>query len=90
MILNAVKGLEGQGEYILAEDVKESYLKNCAEQGMAPKGTAQFTSFLKRLEGEGIVALKRMGCKNLGIKGQGSRVVVGITPEGQALLDRNA
>jgi Cdc6-like AAA superfamily ATPase len=85
MILKAIEGLEGR-EFILAEDVKDAYLAACERSGDKPKGAAQFTSFLKRLEAEGIISLRRMGCKNLGIKGQGSRVVVKSTDLGKEFL----
>ncbi|MFO7618209.1 MAG: hypothetical protein R6W91_00885 [Thermoplasmata archaeon] len=89
MVLEAVESLKGQSDFVLAEDVKEAYFKACAERGMAPKGSTQFTTYLKRLEAESLLSLKRVGCKNLGIKGQGSRVVVHIAPEGQRLLDQD-
>ncbi|MBA3046325.1 MAG: hypothetical protein KKH41_08855 [Candidatus Thermoplasmatota archaeon] len=90
LILESVNELDQQQDNVLADDLKERYIAKCSENGFSPKGMSQFTPFLKRLEGEGIISLKRVGCKNLGIKGQGSRVVVKPTPQGQEFLDGHA
>lgn len=86
LILDALNTLGSASKTVLAEDVKAAYIKKCEEQGLSPKGLSQFTTFLKRLEEEGLMTLKRVGCKNLGIKGQGSRVVVRMTLEGEEFL----
>ncbi len=88
MLLKAVIELSSKQHNVLADDVKEKYFADCEAKGIKPKGTSQFTPFLKRLEVEGLLSLKRVGCKNLGIKGQGSRVVVKATQEGLELLQQ--
>lgn len=86
MVLDALNTLGSNRKTVLAEDVKATYIQICEEHGLSPKGLSQFTSFLKRLQDGGLVILKRVGCRNLGIKGQGSRVVVTITGEGESFL----
>jgi hypothetical protein len=88
MLLKAVSELSAAKRNVLADDVKDKYFADCESRGEKPKGTSQFTPFLKRLESEGLLSLKRVGCKNLGIKGQGSRVVVTVTDTGLALLQK--
>ncbi|MDO9537849.1 MAG: hypothetical protein Q7J68_05985 [Thermoplasmata archaeon] len=89
MILTAIRELESNRDDVLAEDIKATYFKECSGKGISPKGQAQFTTFLKKLEGEKLLDLKRVGCRNLGIKGHGSRVVVKITKEGEDFLVKN-
>jgi hypothetical protein len=86
MVLDALKTLGNNRKIVLAEDVKTAYSQKSEELGLAPKGLSQFTSFLKRLQDDGLVTLNRVGCRNLGIKGQGSRVVVIITDKGERFL----
>lgn len=90
LVLDAVRILKKDWEFVLGEDVKAMYFKKCEERGMSPKGPTQFTAFLKRVQYEKLVSLKLVGCRNLGIKGHGSRVVVELTQEGEALLAKHA
>jgi DNA-binding PadR family transcriptional regulator len=89
LVLDAVNTLRKDQDTVLAEDVKAMYFKKCSEGGFSPKGAIPFTTFLKRFQAEHLLSLKRVGCKNLGIKGHGSRVVVEMTPEGEELLAKH-
>jgi hypothetical protein len=86
MILKALNTLASKQKIVLAEDIKTPYFQKCEEQGFPPKGLTQFPSFLKRLQDEGLVTLKRVGCRSLGIKGQGARLVVTMTGEGEKFI----
>jgi hypothetical protein len=89
LVLVAVNELRKGREVVLAEDVKAMYFKKCNERGFSPKGANPFTAFLKRIQAEHLLSLKRVGCKGLGIKAHGSRVVVEMTKEGEALLAKH-
>ena len=89
LVLDAVNELRKGREVVLAEDVKATYFKKCSESGLSPKGANPFTTFLKRFQAEHLLSLKRVGCRNLGIKGHGSRVVVEMTQEGGELLAKH-
>jgi predicted transcriptional regulator len=89
LVLDAVNELRKNWEVVLAKDVKAMYFKKCKERGLSPKGPTQFTTFLKRVQYERILSLKRVGCRNLGIKGYGSRVVVEMTQEGEEFLAKH-
>lgn len=86
MVLDALNTLGSSRKIVLADEVKATFILKCEERGLPPKGLTQFTPFLKRLQDEGLVTLKRVGCKNLGIKSQGSRVVVIMTDKGEKFL----
>jgi DNA-binding PadR family transcriptional regulator len=89
LVLDAVNELRKDWEVVLAKDVKAMYFKKCKERKLSPKGPTQFTTFLKRAQYERLLSLKRVGCRNLGIKGHGSRVVVEMTPEGEEFLAKH-
>jgi hypothetical protein len=89
LVLGAVNDLRKGRKVVLAEDLKAMYFKKCSERGFSLKGVNPFTAFLKRVQAERLLSLKRVGCRNLGIKGHGSRVVVEMTPEGEALLAKH-
>jgi hypothetical protein len=85
-LIEAVKDLSKEGKVLLAEDLKDHYIKKCKEKGIAPKGAEQFSVFLNGFKANRLLSLKRMGCKAIGIEGRGSRLVVGMTPEGEEYL----
>ena len=86
MVLDALNTLGSNHKIVLADEVKATFILKCEERGLPPKGLTQFTPFLKRLQNEGLVTLKRVGCRDLGIKSQGSRLVVIITGKGEKFL----
>jgi DNA-binding PadR family transcriptional regulator len=89
LVLDAVNELRKDWEVVLAKDVKAMYFKKCKERKLSPKVPTQFTTFLKRFQAEHLLSLKRIGCRNLGIKGHGSRVVVEMSQEGEELLAKH-
>lgn len=89
LVLAAVNELRKGRQVVLAEDVKAMYFKTCSERGLSPKGATPFTAFLKRIQAERLLSLKRVGCRNLGIKDHGSRVVVEMTQEGEEFLAKH-
>ncbi len=86
LVLGSVKALAPVRDFVIAEEVRGTYFRECEKLGLKPKGQSQFTAYLKRLESKGLLGLKRMGCRNLGIKGHGSRVVVTLSKEGSEYL----
>ena len=88
LVLGSVKSLAPVRDYVIADEVRETYFAECQRLGIKPKGMSQFTPYLKRLESKGLLELKRMGCRNLGIKGHGSRVVVSLSAQGAEYLAR--
>lgn len=89
LVLDVVNELRNDRDNVLAEDVKAMYFKKCKERKLSPKGPTQFTTFLKRVQHEQFLSLKKVGCRNLGIKGRGSRLVVEFTREGEELLAKH-
>lgn len=85
LVLRSVTEAGKLHDVVLAEDVKSAYQDACKTAGVQPKGAAQFTTFLKRMQSEGLLGLRRAGCKALGIKGQGTRVAVTLTPDGEKM-----
>jgi hypothetical protein len=79
LIIKAVTEAGKLHDVVLSEDVKSTYEEACAKAGVAPKKAAQFGTFLKRMQADGLLTLERKGCRALGIKGQGTRVAVALT-----------
>ncbi len=88
-ILESVKELSKDRKFLLANDVKERYVQKCKAKGVAPKGAEQFTVFLNRFKADGLLSVKKMGCKSIGIEGRASRLVIEMTPEGEEYLAKN-
>jgi hypothetical protein len=88
LVLKAVSALAAVRGNVLAEEVREVYFTECGRLGLKPKGQTQFTSYLKRLQEKGLLELKRTGCRNLGIKGHGSRVCVLMSAGGKEYIAR--
>jgi DNA-binding PadR family transcriptional regulator len=88
-ILESVKELSKDRKFLLANDVKERYVQKCKAKGVAPKGAEQFTVFLNRFKADGLLSVKKMGCKAIGIEGRASRLVIEMTPEGEEYLVKN-
>jgi DNA-binding PadR family transcriptional regulator len=89
-LIEAVKDLWKERKVLLAEDVKDGYIKKCKEKGITPKGAEQFSVFLNGFKANRLISLKRMGCKAIGIEGRGSRLVIEMTREGEEYLVKNA
>ncbi len=90
LVLGSVDALSHVRDFVIADEVRETYFRECERRGLKAKGQSQFTAYLKRLESKGLLELKRMGCRNLGIKGHGSRVVVKLSAEGRDYLARQS
>ena len=88
LVLKAVSALASVRSNVLAEEVREVYFTECGRLGLKPKGQTQFTAYLKRLQEKGLLELRRTGCRNLGIKGHGSRVCVQMSTGGKEYLAR--
>ncbi len=88
-LIEAVKDLSKERKVILAEDLKDHYIKKCKEKGIVPKGAEQFSVFLNGFKANRLLSLNRVGCKAIGIEGRGSRLVVAMTPEGEEYLAGN-
>ena len=86
----ALRELLESKKAVLAGEIEESYGRLCAERGLAPKNHQTFGLLLKRMASQGLVSLKLTGCKELGIKGHGSRLVVALTEKGEGFLRENA
>jgi len=89
IILDSLKALSEKSKFVLANNVYETYSQKCKDLGISSRNTSQYRNILKRLEKENHVSLKRVGCKELRIKGRGSRVVVELTQDGSELLKKN-
>jgi DNA-binding PadR family transcriptional regulator len=89
LLLESVKELSKDRKYILADDVKNLYVRKCEEKGVTTRGIGQFGVFLKRFKADGLLTVKRVGCKTIGIEGRGSRLVIEMTPEGEKFIAEN-
>jgi hypothetical protein len=90
LVLGSVNALAPVRDFVIADEVRSTYFRECERLGLKPKGQSQFTAYLKRLESKGLLELRRMGCRNLGIKGHGSRVVVTLSKEGSEYLAQHS
>jgi DNA-binding PadR family transcriptional regulator len=89
LILESVKDLSKDRKYILADDVKNLFIRKCKEKGATSRGIGQFGVFLKRFKVEGLLTVKRAGCKAIGIEGRASRLVIEMTADGEKYLAKN-
>jgi hypothetical protein len=81
-VLASLKELAGSSRHALAQDVERMYGKKVEEQGMKPGSGVYFKKIISGMESDSLLKRKYVGCRSLGIRGHGSRLVLEITPEG--------
>jgi DNA-binding PadR family transcriptional regulator len=89
LLLESVRELSKNKKYVLADEVKSLFIRKCEEKGATSRGIGQFGIFLKRFKADGLLTVKRMGCKAIGIDGRAARLVIEMTPEGEEYLAKN-
>jgi hypothetical protein len=89
IVLQALFDLQKSMRTIISSDIEGRYAEGCAEAGVAPKRGQSFALLLKSMQRRGLLDLKTAGCRELGIKGHGSRTVLIGTSDGKAYLDEN-
>jgi DNA-binding PadR family transcriptional regulator len=72
---------------VIAGEVTELYSSRCATAGIAPKVGQQMVFLLKGMVARGLVAARTVGCRELGIKGHGSRTVLTMTEAGMKQIE---
>jgi hypothetical protein len=90
LVAGAIKELTGTMKLVLSRDIEVLYLKRCKEVGLPPKNRQTLGLLLKSMSAMGLATLKLTGCRELGIHGHGSRLVVALTPKGDEFLKENA
>jgi len=81
-VLSALKELAGSSRHALAQDVERMYGKIVEAAGMKSGSGVYFKKIITGLEAESLLKRKYVGCRSLGIRGHGSRLMLEITPEG--------
>jgi hypothetical protein len=86
IVLETLNGLAGSSRHALSQDVERAYGKSAEEDGLKAGSGVYFKKVVASLEKQSLVKRKYVGCRSLGIRGHGSRLVLEITPEGQERL----
>lgn len=89
LLLDTVRHLSKGSMNVIASDVEEMYGQICAAKGTEPRSNSQVRNILKRLAKEGYLSTKRVGCRSLGIRGHGARLIVELSQPGLEFLMKN-
>ncbi|MEW5936684.1 MAG: hypothetical protein AB1665_02560 [Candidatus Thermoplasmatota archaeon] len=89
LLLDTVRHLSKGSRNVIASDVEEMYGQICAARDATPRSDSQVRNVLRRLEKEGYLTTKRVGCRSLGMRGHGSRLLVELTQTGSEYLMKN-
>jgi hypothetical protein len=87
-VLDSLKELAGNSRHALAQDVERMYGKKIEEVGLKAGSGVYFKKLIVGMEEKELLKRKYVGCRSLGIRGHGSRLVLEITPEGLDYLAR--
>jgi hypothetical protein len=88
IILEALRDLAGNSHHALSQDVERMYGKNAGDSGLKAGSGIYFKNIIVDLEKDGHLKRKYVGCRALGIRGHGSRLVLEITPKGLEHLEK--
>jgi hypothetical protein len=87
-VLESLNELAGGSRHALAQDVERMYGKKVGDSGMKAGSGVYFKKLISGLESDSLLKRKYVGCRSLGIRGHGSRLVLEITPEGLERIAR--
>ncbi|MFH0815683.1 MAG: hypothetical protein V1934_02550 [Methanobacteriota archaeon] len=81
-VLDSLRELAGNSRHALAQDVERMYGQKVEEGGLKAGSGVYFKKLIVGMEEKDLLKRKYVGCRSLGIRGHGSRLLLEITTEG--------